>query len=214
MADAFRITWQSLKDLWDDFVLLIMLNVVWSLSILLMLTPLLLWGSSNPILALALSFLFLWPLSIISGALCFVTNQITHGKAVSWGTFSTGLQRYWAKSLGVTVINLVAIALIVSNIQFYGFILQGTWTNFALSIWLVIGLYWLIIQIYWFPMILELKSEKVLQALRNALAMVIISPAFSVTAADAALNPMTAAYDWSFTTLKEETLIYLPLVTK
>jgi hypothetical protein len=183
MADAFRITWQSLKDLWDEFVLLIMLNVVWSLSILLMIAPLLLWGGSNPIPAIALSFLLFWPLPIISGALCFVTNQIARGKAVGWGTFAAGLRRYWAKSLGVAVINLVVIALIVSNIQFYGFMLQGMWTNFALSIWLVIGLYWLITQIYWFPLILELKSEKVLEALRNALALVIVSPAFSIAAA-------------------------------
>ncbi len=183
VADAFRITWQSLKDLWDEFVLLIMLNVIWSLSILLMIAPLFLWGASNPILALALSFVLFWPLPIISGALCFVTNQIAREKAVGWGMFVTGLRRYWAKSLGVAVINLIVIALIASNIQFYGFILQGTWTNFALSIWLIIGLYWLITQIYWFPMILELESEKVLEALRNALVLVIISPAFSVTAA-------------------------------
>ena len=183
MADAFRITWQSLKDLWDEFVLLIMLNVVWSLSILLMIAPLLLWGGSNPIPAIALSFLLFWPLPIISGALCFVTNQIARGKAVGWGTFAAGLRRYWAKSLGVAVINLAVIVLIISNIQFYGFILQGMWTNFALSIWLVIGLYWLITQIYWFPMILELESEKVLEALRNALALVIVSPAFSIAAA-------------------------------
>jgi hypothetical protein len=183
MADAFRITWQSLKDLWDEFVLLIMLNVVWSLSILLMIIPLVLWAGSNPIPALALSFVLFWPLPIISGALCFVTNQIARGKAVGWGMFATGLKRYWAKSLGVAAINLVVIGLIASNIQFYGFILQGTWTNFAVSIWLVIGLYWLVTQVYWFPMILELESEKVLEALRNALALVIISPAFSVATA-------------------------------
>jgi hypothetical protein len=183
MADSFRITWQSLKDLWDEFVLLIMLNVVWSLSILLMIVPLFLWSGSNPIPALALSFLLFWPLPIISGALCFVTNQIARGNAVGWGTFGAGLRRYWAKSLGVAAINLVVIGLIASNIQFYGFILQGTWTNFAVSIWLIIGLYWLITQIYWFPMILELESEKVLEALRNALALVIISPVFSVTSA-------------------------------
>lgn len=183
MTDVFRITWESLKDLWDEFVSLIMLNIVWSLSILLMIAPLLLLGGSNPLPALALTFLLFWPLPIISGALCFVTNQVARGKAAGWGTFATGLRRYWAKSLGVALINLVVIGLIILNMQFYGSILQGMWTNFALTIWLAIGLYWLIAQIYWFPMILELESEKVLQALRNALALVIISPVFSVAAA-------------------------------
>jgi hypothetical protein len=52
-----------------------------------------------------------------------------------------------------------------------------------LSAWLVVTVYWLLVQVFWFPMILELESEKVLLALRNALGMVIITPGFSLTLA-------------------------------
>ncbi len=183
MIDALSVTWQSLKDLWEDFVPLIMLNIVWSLSVLLAIAPLLLWGSTNPIPALVLSFLLFWLVPIASGGLCFVANQISRGKVVGLGTFATGLRRYWGKSLVVALINLVVLALIVTNIQFYAFVLQGTWTNFVMSAWLVVGIYWLIAQIYWFPMILELEKERVLLALRNALALVIISPGFSLVMA-------------------------------
>lgn len=183
MVEAFKITWQSLKDLWDEFVLLVVLNILWSLSVLLMTAPLLLWGSSSPILALALSIFLFLPLPIISGALCFVTNQIAREKAVGWGTFANGLRHYWAKSLVVALINLIVLGLIATNVLFYGFVLQGTWTAFAISVWVVVTIYWLIAQTYWFPMILELESEKVLVALRNALALVLISPVFSLTAA-------------------------------
>ena len=68
-------------------------------------------------------------------------------------------------------------------IWFYGNILEGTWTNFAVSAWLVVTAYWLLVQVFWFPMILELESEKVPLALRNALGMVIITPVFSLTLA-------------------------------
>jgi uncharacterized membrane protein YesL len=183
MLDALRVIWQSLKDLWDDFVALIMMNIVWSAAALLMAAPVLIWGPSYPIPALIVSLLLFWPLSIVSGALCFVTNQIARGIAVGWGTFFTGVRRYWLKSIAVTLINVIVLALIVTNIQFYGLVLQGTWTNFAVSAWLVAGIYWLIAQIYWFPMILELESEKLLPALRNALLLVIISPGFSITMA-------------------------------
>jgi hypothetical protein len=100
---------------------------------------------------------------------------------VGWGTFITGVRRYWTKSLIVALINVVVLILIATNIQFYGAILQGTWTNFALSIWLILGGYWLLVQVFWFPMILELESEKVLLALRNALLMVLATPGFSLT---------------------------------
>jgi hypothetical protein len=36
----------------------------------------------------------------------------------------------------------------------------------------------------------------------------------SVNASDASLNPIAAPYSWSFTTLTEEVLIFLPLVIR
>jgi hypothetical protein len=183
MRDALSITWQSLKDYWDDFVLLVLLNILWSLAVALPLLPLLTLGRTNLLWAVLLSLLLVLPLPIVSGAICFVANQITRGNAVSWGTFATGLRRYWSKSLIVALINLVALILLASNLQFYGVILQGTWTNFALSIWIILGLYWLLVQIFWFPMILELESEKVFTALRNALLMVLVTPGFTLVLA-------------------------------
>jgi hypothetical protein len=183
MVDALKVTWQSLKDLWDEFVILIMLNVVWSLSILLALAPQLLLGSANLGLALGLSLLLSIPIPIVSGALCFVTNQVAHERAVGWDTFVSGLRLYWRKSLAVALINLVVLILIVANLQFYAVYLEGTWTNFAVAAWILLGIYWYIAQIYWFPMILELESEKVLLALRNALSLVLVSPGFSIVLA-------------------------------
>ena len=73
--------------------------------------------------------------------------------------------------------------LILANIQFYAFALEGAWTNIAVIIWIAVGVYWLLVQIFWFPMILELEKERVFLALRNALAMVLISPMFTLTLA-------------------------------
>jgi hypothetical protein len=157
------------------------MNIIWSLVALLAIAPLLLLGGSDPFLGLVLSFVLLWLLPVTTGALCFVTNQVVRGNIIGWGTFATGLRRHWRKSLIVTAISLTVLALIAINIQFYAFVLQGTWTNFAVSIWAILGIYWLIVQVYWFPMLLELENEKVLLSLRNALALPIITPGFSLT---------------------------------
>ena len=181
MIDALRVTLHSLKDLWEEFVILIMMNILWTFAALLALAPLPLLGASDPFLALGLSFLLFWLLPIITGALCFVANQVVRGNAVGWGTFATGLRRYWLKSIIVTAISLIVLVLIAINIQFYAVVLEGPWTIFAVSIWIVLGIYWLIVQVYWFPMLLELESEKVLLSLRNALALPFVSLGFSLT---------------------------------
>jgi hypothetical protein len=180
MIEAVSITWRSIKDLWEDFVLLVALNLLWTITAVLPAIPLLLLGSTQLLWALILGILFLAPLPIVSGGLWFVTNQITRGVAVTWGTFGTGVRRYWAKSLLVAVINFVVLILILTNIQFYAFVIEGTWTSLALIVWVSLGGYWLLVQVFWFPMILELESEKVLVALRNALVMGILTPGFSL----------------------------------
>jgi hypothetical protein len=183
MADALFIAWRSLKEAWEDFLLLVALNVVWALTVALPFAPLFVLTNVDFLIVLALCLLFALPLPIISGGLCFVTNQISRGKVVGWGTFARGIRHYWAKSLLVALVNLIVLVLIAANIQFYGIILEGAWTNLALSAWLILGAYWLLVQVFWFPMILELESEKVFVALRNSLGMVIITPGFSITLA-------------------------------
>jgi hypothetical protein len=181
MADALFIAWRSLKEVWEDFLLLVALNVVWALTVAPPFVPLFVLTNVDFLIVLVLSFLLALPLPIVSGGLCYVTNQISRGKVVGWGTFATGIRHYWAKSLLVALINLIVLILIAANVWFYGTILEGAWTNLALSAWLILGAYWLLVQVFWFPMILELKSEKVFVALRNALGMVIITPGFSIT---------------------------------
>jgi hypothetical protein len=180
MIDALRVIRYGLKDLWEEFISLVVLNLLWTLTATLPLIPLLALNSLSLVWGLAASLLLALPLPIVTGALCFVTNQVSRGKIPGWGIFVTGLRRYWTKSLTVALINLVVLVLIGANLQFYGLILQGTWTNYAFGAWLIVALYWLLTQVFWFPMILELENEKVLLALRNALAMVVITPGFTL----------------------------------
>lgn len=181
MVDALQVLRFSIRDFWDEFVLLAALNLLWSATAVLPIVPLIVLPNVSAIWSLAASVVLVVPLPIVSGGLCFVTNQIAHGKAASWSMFPTGMRQYWAKSLVVALANVVVLILLVINVQFYAFVVQGTWTNIVLSLWLVAAIYWLLVQVFWFPMILELESEKVLLSLRNALVMAIITPAFSVS---------------------------------
>jgi hypothetical protein len=181
MKDALQVIRFSLRDFWDEFVLLVMLSALWTLTLLLPTAPLFLLSNVPLLLMLALMLLLALPLPIVSGAICYVTNQVARGKAAGWGVFWTGVKRYWRKSLVVAIVNLIALILLTTNFQFYGFLLEGTWTRFVLAIWVLVTLYWFLVQVFWFPMILELQEEKLFLALRNALLMALITPGFSLT---------------------------------
>jgi hypothetical protein len=183
MRDALQVIKFTLRDFWDNFVLLVVMNMLWSLAAVLPFIALYLLQGLDWILVLVAVLVLLLPLPIISGALCFVTNQASRGKGVHWAVFLEGIRRYWAKSLVVALVNFVVLALLLANLQFYGVIMQGSWTGLAVAAWAVLGSYWFLTQIFWFPMILELENEKVFLALRNALAMVLLTPAFSVVLA-------------------------------
>jgi hypothetical protein len=179
VLDAFRIIWLSLTDFWGDFVLLLTFNLIWVLAALLPTLPFFLLGTISWTVV-ALAVLLALPLPIVSGALCYVTNQVSRGLMPDLGMFASGVRRYWRKSLLVTLINLLVVATVLVNLYFYGNVLPGGWTSIIVALWLVASLYWLLAQIYWFPMILELKNESVLLALRNSLAMVLVSPGFTL----------------------------------
>jgi hypothetical protein len=181
MADALQVIKLSLLDMWDDFVQLILMNLIWSAAVLLPLLPLFSLNRVNLILLLALCLVLSLPLPIVSAGLCYVANQIVRRKSVNWETWVAGIRRYWAKGLIVALINLVILILLAVNIQFYAVILEGGLVYVVLGVWAAIALYWLLMQMFWFPMILELENEKVLTALRSALAMVFVTPGFSLT---------------------------------
>jgi hypothetical protein len=179
MLDALRVVRYSLTDFWEEFVLFLGLNALWSLAVVLPVAPWLLFGSLSPWF-LVLSALLALPLPVVTAGLCFVTNQVTRAKAVGGHTFVAGMRLYWRKALGVMAINVVVLLLIASNLRFYFVVVEGAWTSVALGIWLVLAGYWLLAQIYWFPILLEMEDDRVLLGLRNALLLVIVSPGFTI----------------------------------
>ena len=179
MLDVFRIIWFGIQDFWDELLMLLILNLLWSLTVLLPSLPFFLLGTIN-LTAVTLAILLALPLPIVSGALCFVANQVSRGLIPSLGMFATGLRRYWAKSLVVALVNVLAIVVVFFNLRFYGTVMEGVWTYVIVAAWLVASAYWLLAQIYWFPMILELESESVWVGLRNSLALVLVAPGFTL----------------------------------
>jgi uncharacterized membrane protein YesL len=180
MRDALRVLSTTVKLLWDELVLLIQLNLAVSLLGVLALLSAAVRADVGSAWRLGLAAALLLPLPPSLGALSFVTNQIARGKAVGWDTFLHGLRRYWIKSYALVLLAALGLALILFNLWFYTSLLDGAWAPTLRLPWILLLVLWIAVQLFWFPMLLELESESILQSLKDAVLLTVLTPLFTL----------------------------------
>lgn len=180
MTDALRVLAATLRLLWDELVLLVQLNLTVSLLGILALLSAAVRADVGVTWRLALAAALVLPLPPILGALSFVTNQIARGKAVGWDTFLRGLRQYWTKSYMVVLLVVLGLALILFNLWFYSSLLDAAWAPAMRLLSTLILFLWIAVQLFWFPMLLELESESILQSLKDAVLMTVLTPLFTL----------------------------------
>lgn len=109
--------------------------------------------------------------------LFYQTNALSHGQAEGWSGFLAGFRKYFWLSYGWALLNLLALALIVSNLWFYAQF-QAGWATLVQGAFLMIGLFWIGMQVFVFPLILEQTDPRLWTALRNSLVLWIRKPGF------------------------------------
>jgi hypothetical protein len=113
-----------------------------------------------------------------------VANRITDGLAIHWSDYFEGARRYFWKSLGLALINILVLAILLSNVWFYvpsnnPFNLGTTASLVIQFIFLLLTASWLVYQMYPLAMLLEQTDKSIRVALRNAGILFIIRPGFS-----------------------------------
>ncbi len=183
MRDALHVMWTTLRLMWDEFALLVLLNLAVSLNAALCTLPILVQAELALGWRLGFSAALLLPIPPMLGALCFVTNQVAREKAVGWNTVLHGLRHYWAKSLAVALIFLLGLALILFNLWFYGNLQGVGWAPAMRLVWSALLAAWMVVQIFWFPMLLELQNESIRESLKDAFLLAALTPLFTLAVA-------------------------------
>lgn len=156
MRQAVKVFWDSLRDFYDDVVLLIAVNILWvGLSLLLITLP------------------------PATGGLYYVTNRIAHGYAVRIHTFFEGFRQYFVKSWQLALANLLVLAVTWANLVFYGQ-LNNSWLQYLRIPLLYLLAFWLAMQMYTFPLLLEQEDKRLKLVLRNAAFLVLADLVFTV----------------------------------
>ena len=156
MRLALRVIKLSIADLVEEIFLLIVFNVLWSLSALLVL-----------------------PLPFATAGLTWVAAEIGEGKAIKLSTFFEGGRRYWKPAYLWGLANLISWSLIALSLNFYAS-LNVTWGMFLRSLVVALALVWGGAQLYVFPLLILQKAPSLRRAYRDGLILMASQPALTV----------------------------------
>ncbi|MFL7793854.1 MAG: hypothetical protein AB8I69_17045 [Anaerolineae bacterium] len=192
IREVLQITWQSMKALWEDLLILVLMNLATVSPIIL---PIFLtfgmaelWQAGYQTLAFVLAIVGLLPLLLLPPALAGLwnaANRVAEELAVHWSDYFEGFRRYSWKSLGLALISILILAILGANIWFYA---PGNnpWEidpglSLAIRIFFaILTALWLVYQMYPMAMLLEQTDQRVRTALRNAGVLILTRPGFSI----------------------------------
>lgn len=179
MLNPFRALGKAVRDLFDDFLLLSICNLLWAvlaLPLWWLATGLLLSGAW--LLAGAVALLGVLPAGPATAGLFYVAHRVADGRAAKVADFFTGLRQYARPGWAIVGVATLVFILIAYNLSFYlgvtnlfGGVMLGLWL-YALIVLLGLLIY--------APALVYLQEEPNLrQVARNAFLMVLGRPIFT-----------------------------------
>lgn len=148
MADIIPILRASLKDLWDDLFTTAACNLLWLLSVVLVIP--------GP------------PATI---AIFYYGNRRARGEVADISDFWSALRRYWKPAWRWGIVNLAVVAVLVCDYMLTGRLSQSSFARFMQSFYLAALWAWILLQFFALPFLIEQETPSVRLALRNGAVM-------------------------------------------
>lgn len=180
MIRALRVVWLAFKDLFDEFALLMICNLLWSLlSLPLVVATGSLLRNGLWLPALLLSLVAIVPLAPATVALCAVANDVSEGIVSSWRKFFAAVRRYAVPSWKAFGIWQLGLLLILVDIWFYGG--MANFLGITLMVfWCYMLLIWLALLLYFPPLLVVQEGIDVRTLARSSGSMVFGRPLFTL----------------------------------
>ncbi len=157
IKEVLQIISGALKDAWTDIWTVLVCNLVWTLSNILIIP--------GPPATLAL-FTY--------------CNRLAHGEIADFSDYWSTFRRQWGPAWRWGVVNLLVIGLLVGDYILTGQLSQSAFARFTQGFYLAALGAWLIVQLYALPFLIEQDTPSVRQALRNGAVMLGRNLGFSV----------------------------------
>lgn len=178
--NIFRTFWKSVRELFDELLILAIANFLW-IGINLLLLAALLVTSGGGASGLFLVALLLGTLSFgpANAGLYTIAQRITEGRTSSWRDFIAGVRTYARLSWKIYGLWMLGLVLILFNLQFYN--LNGSQlAALASVVFLYLLMVWFGLLIYIGPLMLIQTDKSVRTIARNAALMAFGRPVFTL----------------------------------
>jgi uncharacterized membrane protein YesL len=110
-----------------------------------------------------------------TAALFYATNRLAHHRSSGWHIFFEGFRLYLWRSWLWGLLNILIIAILVSNFLFYSRSGEN-WTVWARALVILVSAFWGALQIYTLPLLIEQEKPDLRLALRNSLVIFLKRP--------------------------------------
>jgi uncharacterized membrane protein YesL len=179
MLNPLRALGSSLRDLFDDFLLLIACNLLWALlSLPLWALAFLLLSAGIPALAATAALLGVLPAGPATIALYYVAHRITDGRATKIVDFFGAMRQHARIGIMLTGIALAGLLMILFNLGFY-LSVNNAFGGAMLGLWIYLLVFWLGLMLYAFPLAFLQDQPDLRLIARNAFLMSVGRPIFT-----------------------------------
>ncbi len=179
MVNPFRALGKAVRDLFDDFLLLGICNLLWAVFCfpLWWLALALLLGGAW-LAAIAVALLGVLPAGPATAGLFYVAHKVADGRAAKVGDFFTGLRQYARPGWVIVGVATASFLLLIYNLSFYTGV-NNLFGGIMIGLWLYALIFWSGMLLY-APALVVLQEEPNLrQVARNAFLMAVGRPIFS-----------------------------------
>lgn len=180
MINPFRALGTALRDLFDDFLLLIACNLLWALMSL----PIWLFAYTLAIagggaFAMLVAILGVLPAGPATIGLYAVSFRIADGRAVKLADFFEGVRNHARVGIILTTAAVAGLLLIFFNVGFY-LAVNNIFGGLMLGLWLYLLIAWLGVLVYAFPLVFLQEQPDLRLIARNAFLMALGRPIYTL----------------------------------
>lgn len=158
MLNPFRVIWRSMKQIWEDLLILILMNLLTLVCAIVIIPGPAAWVALN--------------------AMC---NRSANLNAISWDKYFEVFKANFWKSWKFALPNLLIGALIFYNFFWYPATFgDQSWVPLAQGAWLSAGFFWLVTQLYVTPFFSQQEDKSWRTALRNTVIIAGSNPIYTM----------------------------------
>ncbi|WP_298819669.1 hypothetical protein [Chloroflexus sp.] len=180
LTAPFRVLWSALRDLFDEFLLLTLANLIWAaMSVPLFSIAYVAMVSNAALPAAAAALLGVVPAAPAFAGLYALSKRISEGRASKLIDFFVGMRAYAVPAWRLYGVWMAGLALILWNLAFY-INVPGILGGILIGFFLYLFMLWSALIIYAFPLMVLLDRPSLRQIGRNALILIVSRPVYTL----------------------------------